>query len=74
MFRGLVEDINIKPDNIAKEYWSSKGRVGIVPLLNNKVYWFISINAKEQDATLKSYGKPHLQARFNHFPNEVRQI
>lgn len=74
VFRGLVEDVNIKPDNVAKEYWSSKGRVGIVPLLNNKAYWFISINAKAQDATLKSYGKPHLQARFNHFPNEVRQI
>ncbi|WP_426704338.1 FAD-dependent monooxygenase [Staphylococcus shinii] len=74
VFRGLVEDVDIKPDNIAKEYWSSKGRVGIVPLLNNKAYWFISINAKAQDARLKSYGKPHLQARFNHFPNEVRQI
>lgn len=74
VFRGLVEDVDIKHTNIAKEYWSKKGRVGIVPLLNNQAYWFISINAKEKDKKMQSYGKPHLQARFNHFPNEVRKI
>ncbi|RIN26263.1 FAD-dependent monooxygenase [Staphylococcus succinus] len=74
VFRGLVEDVDIKYTNVAKEYWSKKGRVGIVPLLNNQAYWFISINAKEKDTKMQSYGKPHLQARFNHFPNEVRKI
>ncbi|MEB8127067.1 hypothetical protein BU062_08045 [Staphylococcus succinus] len=74
VFRGLVEDVDIKHTNVAKEYWSKKGRVGIVPLLNNQAYWFISINAKEKDTKIQSYGKPHLQARFNHFPNEVRKI
>ncbi|RIN29724.1 hypothetical protein BU063_12100 [Staphylococcus succinus] len=74
VFRGLVEDVDIKHTNVAKEYWSKKGRVGIVPLLNNQAYWFISINAKEKDTKMQSYGKPHLQARFNHFPNEVRKI
>lgn len=74
VFRGLVEDVDIKHTNIAKEYWSKKGRVGIVPLLNNQAYWFISINTKEKDTKMQSYGKPHLQARFNHFPNEVRKI
>ncbi|OEL04158.1 FAD-dependent monooxygenase [Staphylococcus casei] len=74
VFRGLVEDVDIKHTNTAKEYWSKKGRVGIVPLLNNQAYWFISINAKEKDTKMQSYGKPHLQARFNHFPNEVRKI
>ncbi|WP_418128959.1 FAD-dependent monooxygenase [Staphylococcus sp. HKU1] len=74
VFRGLVEEAHLEDNNVAKEYWTSKGRVGIVPLLNNQVYWFISVNAKADDKTLKGFGKPHLQARFNHFPNEVRQI
>ncbi|KRG08139.1 FAD-dependent monooxygenase [Staphylococcus sp. NAM3COL9] len=74
VFRGLVEDIDIKDAHIAKEYWSPKGRVGVVPLLNNQAYWFISINAKEKDNKMKAYGKPHLQARFNRFPNEVRTV
>ncbi|ATH59445.1 MULTISPECIES: FAD-dependent monooxygenase [Staphylococcus] len=74
VFRGLVDEIDLKDGNVAKEYWSSKGRVGIVPLLNNQAYWFISITAKENDTKIHAFAKPHLQARFNHFPNEVRQV
>ena len=74
VFRGLVDDIDLKDNNVAKEFWSTKGRVGIVPLLNNQAYWFISISAKAHDSKIHAFAKPHLQARFNHFPNEVRQI
>ena len=74
VFRGLVDDIDLKDNNVAKEFWSTKGRVGIVPLLNNQAYWFISISAKAHDYKVHAFAKPHLQARFNHFPNEVRQI
>src|SRR5699024_1032634 len=74
VFRGLVEDIDLKDNHIAKEFWSTKGRVGIVPLLNNQAYWFISISSKAHDTKIHAFAKPHLQARFNHFPNEVRQV
>lgn len=74
VFRGLVNDVQLKDTNTATEYWSKQGRVGIVPLLNNKVYWFIAINAKIHNTEYQTYGKPHLQARFNHFPNEVREV
>ena len=74
VFRGLVNDVQLKDANTATEYWSKQGRVGIVPLLNNKVYWFIAINAKIHNTEYQTYGKPHLQARFNHFPNEVREV
>ena len=59
---------------MANEYWGTKGRVGIVPLINNQAYWFITVPAKEKDPKYQTFGKPHLQAYFNHFPNEVRQI
>lgn len=74
VFRGLVNDVQLKDTNTATEYWSKQGRVGIVPLLNNKVYWFIAINGKIHNTEYQTYGKPHLQARFNHFPNEVREV
>ncbi|MBV6545670.1 FAD-dependent monooxygenase, partial [Ursidibacter maritimus] len=51
-----------------------KGRVGIVPLINQRAYWFITVHAKEGDPKYQSFGKPHLQAYFNHFPNEVRNV
>ncbi len=73
-FRGLVDDVQLKDEHVANEYWGTKGRVGIVPLINNQAYWFITVPAKEKDPKYQTFGKPHLQAYFNHFPNEVRQI
>ena len=73
-FRGIVDDVNLKDEHVANEYWGAKGRVGVVPLLNNQAYWFITVPAKERDPKYQTFGKPHLQAYFNHFPNEVRQI
>ncbi|ARJ50461.1 FAD-dependent monooxygenase [Staphylococcus lutrae] len=72
-FRGIVDDMDLlKP--IAEEYWGKKGRFGIVPLLNGRVYWFATINAKARDARFKNFNKPHLQAYFNHFPDPVRKV
>lgn len=74
VFRGLVQDVHLKDPHVAKEYWTKQGRVGVVPLINNEAYWFISVNAKENDEKFKAYAKPHLQARFNHLPEEVRKV
>lgn len=73
-FRGLVDDVQLKDAHVANEYWGAKGRVGIVPLINNQAYWFITIPAKEKDAKYQAFGKPHLQAYFNHYPDEVRHV
>ncbi|EKU48979.1 FAD-dependent monooxygenase [Staphylococcus massiliensis] len=73
-FRGVVEDFQLKENHTGVEYWGKTGRVGIVPLLNDKAYWFITINTKENDPKYKTFAKPHLQALFNHYPNEVRQL
>lgn len=60
--------------DIASEYWGKRGRVGIVPLINNQAYWFITINASEKDPKYQTFEKPHLQAYFNNYPEPVRQI
>jgi len=33
---------------MATETWGAAGRVGIVPLANNQIYWFACINARTQ--------------------------
>ncbi|MDT3995837.1 FAD-dependent monooxygenase, partial [Mammaliicoccus fleurettii] len=73
-FRGVVnENLDIEQE-VALEYWGHKGRFGIVPLKDNELYWFCTMNAKENDLKFKSFEKPHLQAYFNQFPNEVRKV
>ncbi|MCQ9278397.1 FAD-dependent monooxygenase [Staphylococcus borealis] len=73
-FRGLVDDANLQNTDIANEYWGKRGRVGIVPLINNQAYWFITMNASEKDSKYQSFEKPHLQAYFNNYPEPVRHI
>ena len=73
-FRGLVEEADIMNQDTVDEYWGRSGRVGIVPLINNQAYWFITINANEKDSKYVSFEKPHLQAYFNHYPNQVREL
>lgn len=74
VFRGMVDDIRLSDPNTAKEYWGPKGRIGIVPMLDNKAYWFISVNAKQGDPKFNDFTKPYIQAYYNHYPNEVRRI
>lgn len=73
-FRGMVDEADIMNQDTADEYWGRRGRVGIVPLINNQAYWFITINANEKDPKYASFEKPHLQAYFNHYPNQVRKL
>lgn len=74
VFRGMVEDVRLSDPHTAKEYWGPKGRIGIVPMLNNQAYWFISVNAKQGDPKFNDFTKPYIQAYYNHYPNEVRRI
>ena len=54
-FRGLVDDVQLKDEHVANEYWGTKGRVGIVPLINNQAYWFITVPAKEKDPKYQTF-------------------
>lgn len=73
-YRGMVDDIYLKNNDTAYEYWGKKGRVGIVPMLNHSAYWFITLNCKANDDKYNNFEKPHLQAYFNNYPEIVRQV
>src|SRR5690606_7437163 len=38
----------------SSETWGTEGRFGIVPLNENKIYWFACINARHDDPTMKN--------------------
>lgn len=63
-FRGIVDDVNLKDEHVANEYWGAKGRVGVVPLLNNQAYWFITVPAKERDPKYQTFGKTAFTSIF----------
>ena len=49
----------------ATETWGSQGRVGIVPLAANQVYWFACVNAPAQSQPMRQLTSQNLADRFN---------
>lgn len=54
-WRGVAEKC---PDYIERKFtetWGPKGRVGIIPLTNNRIYWYALKNCSEADDELKHW-------------------
>ncbi len=58
----------------ASETWGTAGRFGIVPLANNKIYWFACINTTRNNETLKKYTIEDLQRHFGDFHAPIPAI
>lgn len=51
----------------ATETWGSRGRVGVVPLANDQVYWFACVNAPAQDGHMREQTSYDLANRFSNY-------
>lgn len=72
-WRGVAE-------NIATSNWDpseslgAKGRFGMVPLSNNRVYWFACVNADKNDQRFKSFGLADLAKQFSGYHDPIAQV
>src|SRR5699024_8787612 len=74
-WRGVVE-VSDKQFNqhTSYELWGKDGRIGIVPLQHNRIYWFACVNAKKNDPLYRNL-KPRDVARiFTSFPPHATQL
>ncbi|MBD0284999.1 MAG: FAD-dependent monooxygenase [Flavisolibacter sp.] len=58
----------------ASETWGTKGRFGIVPLVNHQIYWFACINAPQHDSRMKAFTVKDLQDHFKDFHQPIPTI
>jgi len=72
-WRAVVEMSDL-PLNETSETWGTAGRIGIVPLTKNQVYWFACIPAKAHDAGMKNYTTTDLLRHFGGFHAPVGEI
>lgn len=56
------------------ETWGKNGRFGIVPLPDNKVYWFACVNAGYRDDKFKQYGVSDLLNHFKNYHSPIPEI
>jgi 2-polyprenyl-6-methoxyphenol hydroxylase-like FAD-dependent oxidoreductase len=55
----------------SSETWSTKGRFGIVPLANNKIYWFACVNANQNNTSFKEYKVKDIHKQFKNFHEPI---
>ncbi len=58
----------------ATETWGRGSRFGIVPLANDKIYWFACVNAPQNDAVNRNVKVTDLQRIFQNFHHPIPTI
>lgn len=72
-WRGIADNASLHIEETS-ETWGSKGRFGIVPLGNDKIYWYATKNAAPNDVKMKSFGPKELLQNFNNYHPEIRKV
>ncbi len=72
-WRAVIDDpgLHLK---IATETWGKGSRFGMVPLANNKIYWFACVNAPQNDPILRHCKPADLQRIFQDFHSPIPAI
>ncbi|GAB3275817.1 FAD-dependent monooxygenase [Larkinella harenae] len=58
----------------ATETWGIRGRVGIVPLADHKIYWFATVNAPANDPRCRALKVRDLVQRFGSYHAPISEI
>lgn len=72
-WRGIVDNTALQLEETS-ETWGAKGRFGIVPLANNKIYWFACVNAPQNSETFKQYKSKQLQIQYKDFHEPIPML
>ncbi|HLR41388.1 MAG TPA: FAD-dependent monooxygenase [Virgibacillus sp.] len=74
-WRGVVE-VSEKQFNqhTSYELWGKDGRIGIVPLQHNRIYWFACVNTKKNDPLYRNLKPTDVARIFADFPPHVTQL
>ena len=71
-WRAVVDNVfEIKE---ASETWGRKGRFGIVPINDNKLYWFAVITGHEFDSRLNQFTVENIAEQFSGYHSPIEDI
>lgn len=58
----------------ATETWGTNGRLGLVPLANNQLYWFACLNAPANDARMRQFTTHDLLRVFGDYHAPIPEV
>jgi 2-polyprenyl-6-methoxyphenol hydroxylase-like FAD-dependent oxidoreductase len=74
-WRAVIDTVPASVDfEAASESWGPGCRFGIVPLTNNRIYWFACLNAMQNDPVMRSFRVTDLLDVFNKFHSPVTDV
>lgn len=74
-WRGVIKHNGEFNTEQATETWGKNGRFGVVPLSNNRIYWFACLNTKiAKDAKMKALKIEDLQTQYKDYHYPIPQV
>lgn len=72
-WRATIDNSSIKLEK-GTETWGEKGRFGMTPLVNNRIYWYACINTEAQNPVLKNWKTKELLDNFGDYHAPIPTI
>ena len=72
-WRAVIDNSNLQL-NECSETWGEDGRFGIVPLNNNKIYWFACINSVANNTIMQQYTIDDLLQQFSNYHQPITTL
>lgn len=72
-WRGIADNSQLQL-NETFESWGKKGRVGIVPLKNQQIYWFACMNTSQANSDKKYFRKEDILDHFRDFHYPIPEV
>ncbi len=67
-WRAVIDNSRLKIGE-SYEIWGRRGRFGVVPLADDQLYWFATINATENHPRFRNFTLPDLAEWFKDYPD-----
>ena len=72
-WRAVLDNTNLRLTE-SSETWGTRGRFGIVPLANKKVYWFATVNSTRNNNQFKNFSTKDVLNHFQDFHDPIPAI
>ena len=72
-WRATIDNSSIQLEK-GTETWGTKGRFGMTPLVDNRIYWYACINTEAQNPVLKNWTTKELLNNFSDYHTPIPTI
>jgi len=72
-WRATIDNSSIQLEK-GTETWGTKGRFGMTPLVDNRIYWYACINTEAQNPVLKTWKTKELLDNFSDYHTPIPTI